>query len=94
LAQAASTSTAATRAMRFIEMISTGGTHKAQRETAPWYAVLERAEFTEQECLVKAYGTRTLPVRMPMPVAASHSAFGADQHAVPSRIGSYQSLAM
>jgi len=44
--------------MRFIEKISTGGTLKAQRETAPWYAVLERAEFTEQEHLVKTHGMR------------------------------------
>jgi len=62
--------------MRFIEMISKGGTQKAQRETAPWYAVLERAEFTENGRLVKTFGTRQDVLRTPVSNDTKISASG------------------
>ena len=66
LAQAARTSTAATRAIRFIEMISRWGTRIAQRETASWYAVLGRAEITDRGRIVKTFGMHHRGERMPM----------------------------
>jgi hypothetical protein len=74
LAQAERTSTAATRAIRFIEIISMWRTRKAQRETAPWYAVLGRVEDTNTGRNVKtssmhhawgahAYAKRRLLIR-------------------------------
>jgi len=72
LAQAERTSTAATRAIRFIEIISMWRTRKAQRETAPWYAVLGRAEDTDTDRNVKA--------------SSMHHAWGAHAYAKRGRL--------
>lgn len=86
LAQAERTSTAATRAKRFIEIISRWGTRKAQRETAPWYAVLDGAEVTNTKHIVKTCGMHLRGERMPMRneriVSASGRANSWSRHAL------------